>query len=539
MKSISLIKFLIAFVVVCSSVNVYAQQPVKDTGTKTQIYIIQAKRLNYEKRADSSEYQSAVGNVILRQDLTLFYCDSVVLNKSKNMLEAFGHVHINDNDSVHTYADYLRYEGNIKKAFLKKNVKLTDGKGVLTTPELEYDVTTKTGTYYKSGKVVNGKTVLTSDEGYYYGDTRDVYFKKNVLLNSPDYTITTDTLLYNANTDVATFIVPTVIKSGNNRKVLTSDGYYDLKNKKAYFGKRSQIQDSTTFLIADEVASDETTGFGEARGTVIYKDTAQGVTILANNLKSNKKEGSFLATEKPVMILRQDKDSIYIAADTLYSARLSDLKKTRIVPVITDSTPLAIDTLNAKDSSRDRFVEAYSHVKIFSDSLQAIGDSLFYASDDSVFRLFKNPVVWAQQSQITGDTIYLYTANKKPKRLYVFENALSIQKVDVNYYNQVKGRTINGDFVNGDIEHLRAKGNAESVYYGQDEDNKYVGVNRASSDIIDMYFANKEAQRVVFRSSLSGTSYPMGQVDHNELRLRGFLWHEDIRPKTKYDLFGN
>ena len=216
------------------------------------------------------------------------------------------------------------------------------------------------------------------------------------------------------------------------------------------------------------------------------------------------------------------------------------MKKTRTVPLITDSLPIPIDTAyNSKDSSRDRFVEAYSHVKIFSDSLQATGDSLFYAADDSVFRLFKNPIVWAQQSQITGDTIYLYTANKKPKRLYVFENALSIQKVDANYFNQVKGRTINGYFENGDIEHLRAKGNAESVYYGQDEDNKYIGVNKASADIIDMYFANKEAQRVVFRSNLEGTSYPMGQVDHNELKLRGFIWHDDIRPKTKYDLFGN
>ncbi len=522
--------------------HVHAQPPqAMDSTRKKQIYIIQSERLNYEKRNDSAEYQSAVGHVIIKQDSTLFYCDSVVLNKTKNMLEAFGHVHINDNDSVHTYADYLRYLGNEKKAYLKKNVRLTDGKGTLTTPELEYDVNTKVGTYYKAGKVVNGKTVLTSEEGYYYGDTRDVYFKKKVELVSPDYNIVTDTLLYNTNTEVATFIVPTVITSGKNRKINTTDGYYDLKNKRAYFGKRPQIQDSTTFLEADRVATDEVTGFGEASGSVIYKDTAQGITLLANNLKSNKKSNSFLATEKPVMILKQEKDSIYIAADTFYSAKLSELKKTRVVPVILDSVtvPLIDTVYNAKDSSRDRFIEAYAHVKIFSDSLQAIGDSLFYAADDSVFRLFKSPVVWAQESQVSGDTIYLYTAEKKPKRLYVFENALSIQKVDSGYYNQVKGRTINGDFVNGDIEHLRAKGNAESVYYGQDEDNKFIGVNRASSDIIDMYFANKEAQRVVFRSNLQGISYPMGQVDHGELRLRGFVWRDDLRPKTKYDLFGN
>ena len=66
------------------------------------------------------------------------------------------------------------------------------------------------------------------------------------------------------------------------------------------------------------------------------------------------------------------------------------------------------------DSSSDKFFEAYSHVRIFSDSLQAVGDSLFYSLKDSVFRLFKSPVTWSQENQLTGDTIYLYLKNKQP-----------------------------------------------------------------------------------------------------------------------------
>ena len=107
------------------------------------------------------------------------------------------------------------------------------------------------------------------------------------------------------------------------------------------------------------------------------------------------------------------------------------------------------------------------------------------------FRLFKDPVVWSQQSQISGDTIYLFTLNKKPKRMYAFENAISVQKVGPDYYNQVKGRTINGYFLNGDIDSVRAKGNAESIYYAQDDSSKFIGVNQATADVIDMYFANQ------------------------------------------------
>ena len=104
-----------------------------------------------------------------------------------------------------------------KKAYLKGNVKLTDGKGTLTTPDLDYDLNTHIGIYTKNGKVVSEKSVLTSKEGFYYGETKDVYFKRNVTLVNPDYTVTTDTLLFNTYTNVATFTVPTVIKSGEKR----------------------------------------------------------------------------------------------------------------------------------------------------------------------------------------------------------------------------------------------------------------------------------------------------------------------------------
>jgi lipopolysaccharide assembly outer membrane protein LptD (OstA) len=533
--------FLAAFFVVHSSL--YAQQPA-DTATKKKIIILNAERLNYQK-IDSAEYQSAAGKVIIQQETTLFYGDSVVLNKTKNMLEAFGHVHINDQDSIHTYSDYLRYLGNDKKAYLKGNVKLTDGKGTLTTPDLDYDLNTHIGIYTKSGKVISDKSVLTSTEGFYYGETKDVYFKKNVVLVNPDYTVTTDTLLFNTYTNVATFTVPTLIKSGDKRKILTTDGYYDLKNKKAYFGKRPHIEDSTTVLDANEVATNDSTKESEASGNVVYKDTAQGVTILSNNLKNNGNQASFLATQQPIMIIKQDKDSIYMAADTFFSAKLSNLRKFRTIPVILDSLPatdsiVIADSAKAKqDSARDRFVEAYFNVKIFSDSLQAVGDSLFYSSEDSAFRLFKDPVVWSRESQMSGDTIYLFTLNKKPKRMYVFENAISVQKVGADYYNQVKGRTINGYFLNGDIDYVRAKGNSESIYYAQDDSSKFIGVNQATADVIDMYFTNRQAERVVFRSNLVGTSYPMRQVDPAEMRLRNFKWLDDRRPKTKYDLFGN
>ncbi len=520
-----------------------AQRNANDTIVPgKQIDILRADRYNAVKVDSATNLISLGGNVLVRQEKTLFYADSIVLNSVQNTLEAFVNVHINDADSVHTYAQYLKYLGKEKKAYLKKKVKLTDGKGVLTTEDLEYDVTIKIGIYHNGGKLVDKKTVLTSKEGYYYGDTKDMLFYKGVKLVNPEYTINTDTLQYNTNTNIATFTSPTVIHN-EKRTITTKDGFFDTKNKKGVLHQRSFIDDSTYTFTANDMAFDDSTGLGEFSGNAVYKskDTAQGYDLIANNIKTNNKKSVFLATQKPLLLIKQGLDSIYITADTLYSARLSDLIKTRNVPAIRDSSirkdSSAIDK-NKSDSTNDKFIEAFYHVRIYSDSLQAVGDSLFYSLQDSVFRLFKDPIVWAKDNQISGDTLYLFTQNKKPERLFVYENAMALNKADSssNYYNQLKGTSINALFIDGQINFMRAKGNAENVYYGLDDFKRFTGVNKSSAEMIDISFLDNKPQKVIFRNNLEGNAYPMRQVNHEEIKLRNFKWQEDRRPKNKFEM---
>lgn len=534
--------------ITCLCSNLLAQRLPSGTlapeGKK--IDILSALKYNYQKIDSLNEFVALVGNVVVQQEKVIFYADSAVLNRQLNILEAFGNVHINDADSIHTYAQYLKYLGKEKKAYLQKKVRLTDGEGMLTTDELEYDATVKIGTYLKGGKLVNKKSTLTSTEGYYYGETKDVIFKNKVVMIDPDNIINSDTLQYNTSTEIATFTSPTVVYNiKDKRTIKTKEGFYDMKNKKAELYKRSVIEDSSAIFTADDMAFDDSTGLGEFRGNAVYKskDTAQGFDMIANNIRTNKKTNSMVATQKPLLLIKQGADTIYIAADTLYSAKLSELTKKRVVPQVRDASWLDSVSKQTKllpkdeEDSADKFFEAYYNVKIFSDSLQATGDSLFYSLNDSVFRLFKKPIVWAQENQITGDTIYLFIKNKKPERLYVFENSIAINKVDsVDYYNQLRGTTINANFVDGKINDMRAKGNAENVYYAQDEEKNFIGVNKSSADVIDVFFEDSKPQKVVFLRNLEGTTYPMRSTNHEDLKIRGFKWLESLRPKSKYDL---
>lgn len=540
-----ILKRILYFLFSFSPLLTLAQRQNTDTTINegTKLEFIYADRYSILKIDSLNEFISLAGKVQVRQANTLFYADSAVLNYKLNLLEAFGNVHINDADSIHTYAQYLKYIGKERKAFLKNKVRLTDGKGTLTTEELEYDVSVKIGTYLKGGKLVRKKTILTSIEGYYYGDTKDVIFKRKVVMIDPDNKITSDTLQYNTGTEIATFTSPTtILNTKEKRTIKTREGFYDMKNRKAELYKRSIIDDSTSTFTAEEMAFDDSTGLGEFRGNAVYrsKDSAQGFDMIANNIKTNKKTNSLIATQKPLLIIKQGVDTIYITADILYSAKLSELMKTRKVPQIrkTAIAPILIDK-NKEDSS-DKFFEAFFNVRIFSDSLQAIGDSLFYSLKDSVFRLFKSPVVWAQENQIYGDTIYLFIRDKKPERLYVFENAMAINRADSsNYFNQLKGTTINALFIDGKVNSMRAKGNAANIYYATDDYKKFIGVNKSTADIIDVFFDEGKPQRVVFLRNLEGTTFPMRQVNHEELKLKNFNWQSDRRPKSKFDILSN
>lgn len=531
--------FIACFLPVLALAQVAADTLPPTGDTLRLLEIINADKQGYKKTDSATELQLLVGRVQVRQGKTTFTCDSAVYIRNNQMLEAFGNVHINDADSIHTYGQYLQYFTGSRMAFMKKKVRLTDGKSNLYTDDLSYDVNQKIGAYHNKGRFETGTTRLSSTHATYYADLKDVYFMGNVVLKDPQYDLTTDSLLYNTNLDVATFISPTVIIDSSKRKIKTREGFYDRRNKKAFFSKRPVIEDGAVTVTANEIDTNDSSGVSNLKGNAVYKDTAQNVAILANRIEANQKEGSFKATLHPLMILKQDGDSLFLTADTLYSGKLSARSLERDSTLTGDSLKKGLEgtpALQPTDST-DRYILAFPHVRIFSDSLQAVADSLFYSSRDSIFQLFRDPIVWSNDNQVTGDTIYLYTRNKKADRLFVFENGMLVNKAGENLYNQIRGNRLNGYFKEGVIDYMRARGNAESIYYIKDEDSSMVGINKASGDIIELRFNNKELNKVLFISEVKGVMYPFSQFPESERRLRNFQWQLQRRPMSRAELF--
>ncbi|HTB52519.1 MAG TPA: OstA-like protein [Ferruginibacter sp.] len=608
--------FLLGLLLTCCQLFVTAQKiitPPPSTDSVRVIQIIQGNSLRSKTIDSATTIETIAGNVVMKEGLTTFSCDSAIINRSTNSLEAFGNVHINQNDSINTFSQHLLYTANDRIAHLDKDVRINNKKGMLLTQNLDYDLKTNIGNYYNGGKVVNGKTTLTSSEGTYYADTKDVYFKKNVHLVDPKYDITTDSLLYNTEADLVTFITGTYIKSPTSGNVYTTQGTYDLKNGKAFFGNRSVIKDSTRTYSADNMAYDEKTSIAELEGNAVIKDSVNGYTIVANQIYSNKKDNSFLATKKPILIFvgKGGRDSTFITADTLYSGIVKpsgiagedttvkgdSVRQKRRLDFFSDTTLSYINPRNSvrKDSvikidsvvridsvvqktttfptkkttvskrkgkrqkdatapndrikqptvvaeSSDnvvRYFQAFHNVRIFNDSVQSVADSLYYSAEDSIFRLFDHPIIFSHNTQITGDTIYLYTKDRTISRMYVFYNGLIINKTEEGLFNQISGRTINGYFKNDAFNYMRVKGSpAQSIFYPRsDKDSSYSGMNRCKGDAIDIYFINNQLNKVKFINDIDGTLYPMLQIPDDQKYLKGFKWLDARRPKSKFELY--
>ncbi|MET0299368.1 MAG: OstA-like protein, partial [Flavitalea sp.] len=346
--------FLFFFIAIClgNFAGVQAQSGPPGSESKP-VDIIRAGTLRTAKIDSVREVQTGKRDeqyqIQAKQGTTLFECDSFYYDKSTKTFEAFGRVHINDNDSVNIYSDYLLYHVDTRIANLRKNVRLTDGKSNLTTNTLDYDLNQKIGNYYNGGKVETEKSVLTSTEATYYADSKDVYFKKKVVLNDPQYKLRADSLLYNSQTQLTTFVTETFIED-SARNIVTSSGFYDIKNKKAYFGRRPVINDGASQVIADNIDTNDSTGISILTGQVTYKDTAQGFAMRGDYMKVNNKAGSLFATRNAVLIIKQDKDSLFVTGDTLISGKLINLPEAQ-VGIRADTALKLNDTIRRKNDS--------------------------------------------------------------------------------------------------------------------------------------------------------------------------------------------
>jgi len=556
---------------------VVAFAPNSIAQNRKRVEILHCDVLDHNTRIVANA-QRLLGNVNITVDGAVMWCDSLY-SYADNTVDAFGRVHIIRGDTLNMYADFLNYNGMIKLAKARRNVKLIDKQVTLTTDSLDYSMINDLASYNYSGTVKDSTNILKSIIGQYYVNEKKAYFKTKVDGVTKDYKIKSDTLIYYTNTKKVYIEGPTHIF--NEKDTLYAEyGWYDSMNSFAKLTRKPKVWNEKQRVKADSIFYNKKSGEGMAMGHARIQDIENSIVVVGNKVKYNDISKIAIANDSAVFIQYSKTDSLYLHADYLKtmpdtttqrrvlpakkgSGKVSGkIKPADLYVIPTDKTEAfqkarqakpeksdsiltkkAIagiqpkDTTKAKPGKDPRLVLAYHRVRFFRSDMQGKCDSLVYWSKDSTVQMYTEPVIWSNKNQISAKYIEMINRSKGLDEIRMNEDAFIISMEDDSIrFNQIKGKNMTGFIRNNQLEKIDVNGNGESNYYARDK-NGIIGLNKAQSSNIIIYMNKGKVKKISFISTPDGELKPLADLADSDKLLPGFNWQDEIRPLNKEDIF--
>jgi len=485
--------------------NAYSQ----NDNTPKRIEILNANTLEY-KEIKGEKVRKLIGEVKFRQKGVTMDCDSAHQYQERNLIKAYNNIHLRQGDSIHLTGKFLRYDGNTRKAIIKREVVLKDDAITLRTDTLHYEMGTSRG-YYKNGGVIRDSVnKLTSVKGFYHAKTDNLFFRDSVRLHNPDYTIYCDTLRYQTESEKAFFYGPTDIISDSNH-LYCENGWYDTRNNLARFGANTYLRSAPYTLYADSLFYDRERQYGRARFDIRLVDTSRNLVIEGQKGEYYENHKPSYITDSTLARKVHKEDTLYLHADTLKSAY---------------------------DTAGNRILKAYYGAKTFERAFQSQADSLVYRLSDSSIYFYNSPVLWYHSYQLTGGQVQIKTDGAgKAEKMVISYDAMIISRQDETRFNQVKGRKMTGHFMENELKTIFVEENAEAIYYLTDEEDKFLGVNKIQSSDLRIALKDRAIEKITFLEKPDATVYPPDPQNQSQFRFSGFRWLSSQRPGSVAALF--
>lgn len=198
---------------------------------------------------------------------------------------------------------------------------------------------------------------------------------------------------------------------------------------------------------------------------------------------------------------------------------------------------LAADTLALIDSipadSVYRMIKAYRNVKMYRIDSQMVCDSLVTMNTDSIIHLFIEPILWNETNQVTSDFMDIYTENQTITRAEFIDRPIMASQIDTVRYNQVKGKKMTAYFSNGKVYRNDVNGNAQTIYYLQEdeESDEVQGLMYIESADVTFYLDSGKIDKITYRDHPEYIVYPMDKIPETQvLKLPDFDWFDSRRP---------
>jgi lipopolysaccharide export system protein LptA len=456
------------------------------------------------------------GNVRIIHNGVKMFCNKAYHFKDENYVKAFGNVQMNQGDTITMNSRYAEYNGNEELAYATGDVILRSPESTLTTDTVYFDKKKQQAFYNSFGTIRNKENTLKSKSGHYYIDQKKYKFTTAVTVTNPESTIKTNNLDYYENSGHAYVFGPsTIINKGN--VIYTENGFYDTTNNIGKLSKNSKISLDNKIIEGDDLYYDKNRNYSRGINNVKITDTINNVITtghyaeLYRNAATQK--DSMVLTKKALVKTLVEKDTMYMHGKKIIVSGPKD----------------------------NRVIRAFNNVRFYKTDMSGKCDSLWSNNKSELTKLIGKPILWNNDNQMTGDVMHLIGNNKTEQldSLKVLNNAFIIQKdsLSKNGYNQIKGQNLYGKFFNNRLKEVDVVKNAEVIYYMYNDANEFIGINKTVCSKINLELEENKIDAITFFTKTDSHIYPESEFPENARKLRGFLWRGDERILSKDDIF--
>ncbi len=400
---------------------------------------------------------------------------------------------------------------------------------------------------YISGdvRVLHGLTQITSDLAVRNVTRRRISFMRDAVLIDEGDTLRADSLHYDEESEIGR-AVGNVRLSDGEVLTLSPTGVHYVEEKRVEFPQGVVLRDSSTTLtgqrgtywIDDEIA--------DLAGAVEME--SKDIKLIADSLTHYRDFSISLARGSVRYHLGSENDSTWVAGERVEYNSEDSLSVIRGTPLLMhlEYDSLSIDTLiiraevlRMQDRAKNSHLDANNRVRVWNRSLAAVADSLIFdrSKEDTnqLIWLYGQPIVWMEDTQLTGDTMKVVMKDGEMDSLFIWGNSFIAQEdSSIKRINQIKGKNVISTMQSDSVRIFRVGPNAEAIYYSKKEGDEPDGAVEASGDEIRMQFVGDTLQTLIFTTDVVGTRYPESGIPAN-LGLEGLNW-DPLQMPTKEEL---
>ena len=448
---------------------------------QTKIQIIRSDTTDFIKGDNGARTFYLKGNVTLKQDVALMYCDSAVLYRPQNTFEAFGNVRVRQADTVLITGEELTYEGDKRTFTITDNVVLVTPSSKLATKVLKYDRNTSTAYYLARSTLERKELQITSDLGNYNTEYEVVRLRGNVIAVDSAFKMTTDTLLYSPKKNQYSFAGPTKLIR-DSTQLYCSQGTYSADSTLLELYDGAKMMAPNQYIEADSLYYFLNSEDGTLHGNAMVADSVEGF-VLSSNFIDYKKSPVYVDAYHPVFYKQSmDNDTIYAKGDSL--AIRSQLDSNKIVHL-------------------------YGETSFFSSDFQGISPNFLFQEAKEELALYPAPTLWSGNSEFGADSTALkLKADALDSLFMVDEVTITTSTKDSLFFDQTTGTRLKGYFIDNALKSVRIDGNAQALLHNVSEEGIIEGLNKSSCSWMKIVFQEDTLKRIRMARDVEATYTP-------------------------------